>query len=234
MANNATSLSMARNVLKSAAAITSSRLPPPSPISNETLQTAREALRSASGDTVPLGIELVPGLQVVGNFFKGSLTAVSFGLEKLHSLLRSAGEMGKKLLGVIQEHPAKAVAVTGGVLLVVAFGVSKYKYYLVTVPDDQGILSQPAESISKAPLAIDGSADFAGVELQELNLMRCPITEAPFQDPVVASDGYTYERYAIEHWFQSGQRFENFSLWSLYVSPFFVGLFLFFPLESPQ
>jgi len=30
--------------------------------------------------------------------------------------------------------------------------------------------------------------------------LRCPITCAPFSDPVIASDGHTYERYAIENW----------------------------------
>lgn len=28
----------------------------------------------------------------------------------------------------------------------------------------------------------------------------CPISLEPFTDPVVASDGWTYERFAIEQW----------------------------------
>ena len=28
----------------------------------------------------------------------------------------------------------------------------------------------------------------------------CPILHAPFREPVVAEDGHTYERSAIEHW----------------------------------
>eukprot|EP00009_Paramoeba_aestuarina_P003095 CAMPEP_0201511052 /NCGR_PEP_ID=MMETSP0161_2-20130828/3563_1 /ASSEMBLY_ACC=CAM_ASM_000251 /TAXON_ID=180227 /ORGANISM="Neoparamoeba aestuarina, Strain SoJaBio B1-5/56/2" /LENGTH=272 /DNA_ID=CAMNT_0047906383 /DNA_START=145 /DNA_END=963 /DNA_ORIENTATION=- len=233
-ASNASTLSMARNVLKSAsAALSSSRMPPvgASHVSQETLQTAREILQQSTETTVAVGRDYVPGIQLLQNVFKGSLTFVSFGVAKLHSLLYSAGEMGKKLLGIIQENPAKAVVVTGGVLLVVAYGVSKYKYYLVKVPEgqEQALLSQSSE-IEAAPKEVESVASneaapvaskevvyqenvmgeesnlFAGVEMQELNLMRCPITEAPFQDPVVAADGHTYERYAIEHWFRSGQR----------------------------
>ena len=32
--------------------------------------------------------------------------------------------------------------------------------------------------------------------------IHCPITGAPFQDPVVAADGFTYEREAISMWFR--------------------------------
>ena len=34
----------------------------------------------------------------------------------------------------------------------------------------------------------------------------CPINCAPFVDPVIAEDGNTYERSAIEQWFSTGQR----------------------------
>ena len=112
--------------------------------------------------------------------------------------------------------------VTGGVLLVVALGVRQYKYYLVTVPPggEQGLLAPSSEETAPSSEVEPGSTTpileenfdlvIGGIELQELNLMRCPITEAPFQDPVVAADGHTYERYAIEHWFRSGQRFQFF------------------------
>ena len=33
----------------------------------------------------------------------------------------------------------------------------------------------------------------------------CPIKLAPFVDPVIASDGHTYERLAIKKWFESGK-----------------------------
>ncbi len=32
----------------------------------------------------------------------------------------------------------------------------------------------------------------------------CPITHEPFVDPVVTADGHTYERWAIERWFEDG------------------------------
>jgi len=34
----------------------------------------------------------------------------------------------------------------------------------------------------------------------------CPITRCPFDDPVIASDGFTYEREAIEQWLRSNNR----------------------------
>jgi len=33
----------------------------------------------------------------------------------------------------------------------------------------------------------------------------CPITQDVMKDPVIAADGHTYERTAIEHWFQEHQ-----------------------------
>ncbi len=33
----------------------------------------------------------------------------------------------------------------------------------------------------------------------------CPITHAPMADPVIASDGHSYERAAIEHWFRTNR-----------------------------
>ena len=34
----------------------------------------------------------------------------------------------------------------------------------------------------------------------------CPITRCPFDDPVIASDGFTYEREAIEQWLRGNNR----------------------------
>ena len=34
----------------------------------------------------------------------------------------------------------------------------------------------------------------------EIVSLSCPITQMPFDDPVIAADGHTYERAAIEHW----------------------------------
>ena len=33
----------------------------------------------------------------------------------------------------------------------------------------------------------------------------CPITHAPMADPVIASDGHSYERAAIERWFRTNR-----------------------------
>lgn len=44
-------------------------------------------------------------------------------------------------------------------------------------------------------------------ELLELSPeFRCPISQEPFEDPVVASDGHTYERFEIERWFATGKQ----------------------------
>ena len=37
-------------------------------------------------------------------------------------------------------------------------------------------------------------------------LLRCPLTNKPFCDPVVAEDGCTYERNAIEKWFETSKQ----------------------------
>ena len=34
----------------------------------------------------------------------------------------------------------------------------------------------------------------------------CPITQEVMQEPVIALDGHSYERVAIEQWFSSGRR----------------------------
>ncbi|KAK9808919.1 hypothetical protein WJX72_006422 [[Myrmecia] bisecta] len=38
--------------------------------------------------------------------------------------------------------------------------------------------------------------------LRTLDEMECPITHEVMTDPVIAADGYTYERSAIEAWFE--------------------------------
>ena len=38
------------------------------------------------------------------------------------------------------------------------------------------------------------------------NLFQCPITQEIFKDPVVATDGFTYEKRAIEKWFAKNDR----------------------------
>lgn len=36
------------------------------------------------------------------------------------------------------------------------------------------------------------------------DLFACPITHELMRDPVIAADGYSYEREAIQFWFDSG------------------------------
>jgi hypothetical protein len=51
-----------------------------------------------------------------------------------------------------------------------------------------------------------GEAGPGGGEGGAGDVGRCPITIQPFEDPVVAADGHTYERSAVERWFAGGNR----------------------------
>lgn len=42
--------------------------------------------------------------------------------------------------------------------------------------------------------------------LDSFSVFICPITQCVMQDPVVSSDGYVYDREAIERWFLTSQR----------------------------
>nr|KAG5698725.1 hypothetical protein BaRGS_008499 [Batillaria attramentaria] len=44
-----------------------------------------------------------------------------------------------------------------------------------------------------------------GVESQEYDELLCPITREVMKDPVIAADGYTYDRSAIRAWLESGK-----------------------------
>jgi len=46
----------------------------------------------------------------------------------------------------------------------------------------------------------------AAVEPSESNSFTCPITHQLFVDPVIASDGFSYERSAIDQWFKSSDK----------------------------
>lgn len=52
----------------------------------------------------------------------------------------------------------------------------------------------------RAPLQLPPRRLIKGVSKDELEQFTCPITHAVMWKPVVASDGYTYEKSAIEEW----------------------------------
>lgn len=54
-------------------------------------------------------------------------------------------------------------------------------------------------------LVLDNYAELQA-RLEELRAQPCPITGEVMLDPVITMDGYTYERAAIETWFQSSDR----------------------------
>ena len=56
----------------------------------------------------------------------------------------------------------------------------------------------------------------------EFSSMQCPITHDMMRDPVIASDGHSYEREAIERWFSMGKNTSpktNAVLTSLQLTP---------------
>eukprot|EP00887_Chlorella_sp_A99_P002394 scaffold10.g2394.t1 len=61
-------------------------------------------------------------------------------------------------------------------------------------------LGQPASGARAAASAGPGAGDGAGFIGAALCELVCPITQEPMRDPVVAADGHTYERAAIEAW----------------------------------
>jgi hypothetical protein len=53
-------------------------------------------------------------------------------------------------------------------------------------------------ALARSQGALAGAVDRVEVEFPDT---KCPITTSAMQDPVVAGDGHSYERSAIEHWF---------------------------------
>ena len=62
---------------------------------------------------------------------------------------------------------------------------------------------QPASGVAlpfRTPKPLAPRHLVKGLSQDELHHFTCPITQAVMWKPVVASDGYTYERSAIEEW----------------------------------
>lgn len=53
--------------------------------------------------------------------------------------------------------------------------------------------------------AVRANAEAARADV-EIESFRCPITQAIMEDPVICSDGHSYEREAIERWFHRSDR----------------------------
>ena len=58
-------------------------------------------------------------------------------------------------------------------------------------------------TISQLRIKVEELEQSKGVEKQMPHEYRCPITCEPMSDPVICSDGFSYERKAIEEWFRS-------------------------------
>jgi hypothetical protein len=59
-----------------------------------------------------------------------------------------------------------------------------------------------SSSGSKAAVVPRTSSSSSGVP----SLFLCPLSQRVLTDPVVACDGFTYDRRAVQEWFESGQR----------------------------
>lgn len=68
------------------------------------------------------------------------------------------------------------------------------------------VTSAPAGASSDLAQLRTNVTPFAELDNEVLNLLRCPITMTLFENPVVASDGHTYERTAIEEWIRTAPR----------------------------
>ncbi|HSX19805.1 MAG TPA: U-box domain-containing protein [Gammaproteobacteria bacterium] len=67
----------------------------------------------------------------------------------------------------------------------------------------QGKSTNPSD-LDASTLRASEEAGYGGK--LDINDISCPITQEIMHDPVVASDGHTYERAAIEKWLQSSKR----------------------------
>ena len=182
-------LALARAVFKASPALSSHCVPsnvpssfvPPDP---HTLFLARNVFLQSLEQSVnkDLPIEaVVPSVSAIfEKISNGAEVTYNTLTEKIRSILASLGEFGQKLLEVIMDHPILSATVAAGIVLAIFSGVA-YKFYVI-------------DTSSNPP------------SVSELPLLTCPITLSPFIDPVIASDGHTYERCAIEAWFQAGHK----------------------------
>jgi hypothetical protein len=69
-------------------------------------------------------------------------------------------------------------------------------------PSEEAEGSPPGEEL-EASRAFEAQSPTLATRLEAW--MRCPITKDPMADPVVTHDGQSYERSAIEQWFNSGK-----------------------------
>ena len=60
--------------------------------------------------------------------------------------------------------------------------------------------SKRARRIRTATVSIGISVNTGGVDADLQSFLECPITHEIMNDPVIAADGHTYERRAIERW----------------------------------
>eukprot|EP00008_Paramoeba_atlantica_P000884 CAMPEP_0201503086 /NCGR_PEP_ID=MMETSP0151_2-20130828/84478_1 /ASSEMBLY_ACC=CAM_ASM_000257 /TAXON_ID=200890 /ORGANISM="Paramoeba atlantica, Strain 621/1 / CCAP 1560/9" /LENGTH=229 /DNA_ID=CAMNT_0047896717 /DNA_START=1046 /DNA_END=1735 /DNA_ORIENTATION=+ len=172
------SLSLARATFKNAPVLsstTSTLSTSPSFVPSVDFQTLSLARHCFQSSAPSISIGPLPSAsQILAGLVKGSESIYQYSSNLIRSLLNSIGSAGYRLWETIKNYPKAAAALTGGILVVAVVGLS---YKLFFLKDS---------------------------EFEEVDLLVCPITMAPFVDPVVASDGHTYERAAILLWFQTG------------------------------
>jgi len=185
------SLQLARAVFKSTPALAtivndSTLLPPPSAALDCThLSIAREVFYKSidfdSTDNLPPRVLFPSFSRLVKAATNGVDELCEYISDSIKALLESCGDMGKRVLEMTDKYPTVTAALASGVVIAIFVGIA-YKFYVVRS-------------------TADGEA-----KVEEVPFLSCPITLAPFIDPVVASDGHTYERNAIEAWFNAGYR----------------------------
>ena len=203
-------LQLARAVFKSSpalATVTDSIFAPSGlPLDSGQLNLAREVFFQSfefnANDSIPPQA-LFPSVSNLVSSFAESVDLVSKSVTAyIRSLLESCGELGKRVLEMTEKYPTVTAALASGAVIAILTGLA-YRFFYIKSSSE-------------------------GSKIEEIPFLNCPITLAPFVDPVVASDGHTYERNAIEAWFNAGYRFvliKNF---------FFFFSFFFFYFSPPE
>jgi hypothetical protein len=78
----------------------------------------------------------------------------------------------------------------------------------MSMHEHEAMLSTPLNPVQQVAVAVAvpvvADAEAVAPPLSD-NSFLCPLSRQIMSDPVTCSDGYTYERTAIESWFSSGQ-----------------------------
>jgi sacsin len=83
---------------------------------------------------------------------------------------------------------------------------SKQKQAAEKEEENDNKMDSLKSEISTAQSEISSTNNIHGWLSDISELFVCPVTQKTMVDPVIATDGHTYERKAIEEWFGKGKR----------------------------